>query len=358
VIGDHPVSADAYARVLEEYLRAGGEAPLERASLLSRSLIEDGFGPEEVVVLHTEAVAGTLGRYAYSERERVAADAFQFLLQVMVTYGAQYREHLELKLGERARAAEARVVLEREKASDAERSDREKADVLAIIAHELRTPITAALGNVDYATRLLEQGKTDLLPGVLHAARDALRRLARLASDLVEASRGDTTDLEVSPQDLGALLAQACAWAGVAAEAKGVSLVCDAETGGRPVPANADALLTVFGNLLSNAIRYTPAGGRVEVRRGGDGDWARVEVRDTGIGMPPEVQGRIFDRFYRAPDARRLEAQGLGLGLSLANRLLLAHGGRLEVESAPGRGSTFRVLLPVMDSEASTDRPS
>ena len=101
-----------------------------------------------------------------------------------------------------------------------------------------------------------------------------------------------------------------------------------------------------MGNLLSNAIRYTPPGGRVIVRYGQNKAGAWVEVTDTGIGMAPDVQARAFEKFYRAPEAHTVSTQGLGLGLSLVHDLVQAHGGRIEIESAPRQGSTFRVILP------------
>jgi two-component system OmpR family sensor kinase len=93
-------------------------------------------------------------------------------------------------------------------------------------------------------------------------------------------------------------------------------------------------------------------GGQVAVEGGVVGGWAWIEVRDTGIGMSPEVQTRIFERFYRAPEARSLEARGLGLGLSLVQRLIEAHGGRLDLQSAPDQGSAFRVYLPRVPGES------
>jgi signal transduction histidine kinase len=112
------------------------------------------------------------------------------------------------------------------------------------------------------------------------------------------------------------------------------------------VLGSEDALLSVFGNLLSNAIRYTPGGGSVSVGLAVEGDFVCVEVTDTGIGMPVEVQGRIFDKFYRGPQARAVEAQGLGLGLSLVQQFVEVHDGRIEVTSVDGAGSTFKVWLP------------
>ena len=120
---------------------------------------------------------------------------------------------------------------------------------------------------------------------------------------------------------------------------------------------DADALLTVFGNLLANAIRYTPEGGQVTVRLGAGDASAWFEVADTGVGMTEDVKARVFDKFYRSPEARGIEAQGLGLGLTLVRQAVAAHHGSVSVESAPGAGSTFRVTLPLAatDGDELTD---
>jgi signal transduction histidine kinase len=115
---------------------------------------------------------------------------------------------------------------------------------------------------------------------------------------------------------------------------------------------NPDALLSVFGNLLSNAVRYTSAGGTVRVQYGQASSEVWVDVQDTGIGIPLEVRDKIFERFYRSADARKMDAQGLGLGLTLVQQIVKAHDGRIELESEPGKGSRFRVILPVQDNGA------
>jgi signal transduction histidine kinase len=157
---------------------------------------------------------------------------------------------------------------------------------------------------------------------------------------------GEPPVLTLVPHDLCEVVGEACAWAESAAAEKGLALVRDNVLPSISVVGDADALLSVFGNLLANAIRYTPAGGRITVRCGADDGEAWTTISDTGIGMAPEIQERIFEKFYRAREARDVEAQGLGLGLSLVQELVQAHGGRVEVQSAPGAGSIFRVVLP------------
>jgi two-component system OmpR family sensor kinase len=191
------------------------------------------------------------------------------------------------------------------------------------------------------------------VPQLLDNAREAIDRLSRVTGNLMAASRSGALQLgPTSPQDHVKLIGQACRWARAAAVAKGLSLEWAREPLSVLVLGDADALLSVLGNLLSNAVRYTPAGGQVVVRHGlmvdEVGQWGWVEVADTGVGMSPEVQKRIFERFYRAPEAGQHDSQGVGLGvgLSLVEQFVAAHGGRVEVDSAVGQGSTFRVYLP------------
>jgi two-component system phosphate regulon sensor histidine kinase PhoR len=324
---------DRYAHVLREFIHTGGEAALYQASLLSRAFVEQGVGPEEIVALHVEALATATADLSYREQARAATDGLQFLLEVMITYGVQHKQYLELRLQELAR------------------SEASKAEVIAAIAHELRTPLTAAKGTLDLAVRSLDRGHVERVGPLLGTSRQAMERLARLTADLIEASRDEPRRVERSQIALEGVLAQACAWASASAAEKGVVVVYETAMDASSVHGNHDALLSVFGNLLSNAVRYTPSGGRVTVRHGTRGTWAWSEVRDTGIGMAPEVRDRIFDKFFRAAEARTIEASGLGLGLALVKQIVDAHQGWIEVESEPGQGSTFRVFLPTFADE-------
>jgi len=343
-----------YADVLADYYATHSEDALYRASLLSRAFVEAGLGPEEIIAMHGEAFGQVAKGLGYREQARLSVDALQFLLEVMIAYGVQHREYLEMKLAQRAKAAE-------ERAAAAERSEQSKMEAMAMIAHELRTPIAAALGNLDLVMRALQKGadgSLERLPRLIGSAREAMARLSRLSADLVEASRSDSPDLKLQPVELQVTLSQAISWAGAVAEEKEIKIV----RGGGPfslrVLADEDALLTVFGNLLSNAIRYTPPRGTVTVGYGVDTSrpLAWVEVRDTGIGISSEARERIFDKFYRAPDARAMEQQGLGLGLTLVRRLVESHGGSVELDSEPNQGSTFRVYLPLVRPETETTR--
>jgi signal transduction histidine kinase len=341
------VPSDDYADALADYCHDRSESALYRASLLSQTFVESGLGPEDIIALHCESLDGVLKGRPAREQVLATSDAHQFLLEVMIAYGVKYKEFLELRLSQSLREAEARSARERERTEDAERIGREKDEILAVIAHELRTPIAAARGSVDLAVRSLSRGKMDRVEPLLGTTRQALDRLSRLTGDLVEASRGMLPPpVDRSPHPLGKIVDQAYAWALPAALGKGVGLRREILANDVTVIGSEDALLSVFGNLLSNAIRYTPVGGEVLLRQGIEGDFACVEVTDTGIGMPAEVLTRIFDKFYRGPRARAVESQGLGLGLALVQQFVDMHAGRLEVTSTDGAGSTFKVWLP------------
>jgi two-component system OmpR family sensor kinase len=296
--------------------------------------------------MHGEALAAATAKLAYREQARAASDGLHFLLEVMIAYGLQYREHIDLRVASQQREAEARAVAAQARVEEAERSLREKGDVLAEVAHELRTPLTAAKGNLDLLKRHVERGQFDRVTHYADTAIEAMARLLRLTANLDAASRDEPVVVKARPIDLCEVIRRANEWAASTATEKGGRVV--QEEPGEPlmVQGDEDALLSVVGNLLSNAIRYTPAGGRVTARCRPDGAWAVVEVTDTGIGIAPEDQARVFEKFFRAGAARAAEPRGLGLGLALVDRLVRAHGGRVELRSAPGQGSTFRVLLP------------
>jgi signal transduction histidine kinase len=342
--------SQAYAQILAEYLRTHSEDALYQSSLLSQTLVEGGLGPEDIVALHFETLNQAVLSLGYREQARALADGHYFLLEVMIAYGVKYKEFLEIRMQDALQEAAGREERERQRALDAERVGRQKGEILGVIAHELRTPLAAVQGNIDLAKRSLTRGQVDRLPELLERARAAIERLSRLSADLVQASRGELPEMVLSEQDLGDVLTQSCAWAQPAALASDLHFVFNVVDQRVRVIGIADGLLSIFGNLLSNAVRYTPEGGRITVTWGLEQDWVWVSIQDTGLGMASDVQERIFEKFYRAPDARRAEPKGLGLGLSLVQQMIEVHGGRLEVQSQEGQGSTFRVLLPLIKS--------
>lgn len=354
-VGPGSAFGETYGQVLAHYLTTRSEDALYRASLLSEQFVDEGIGPEEIIVLHFTELERVLSTMSYRAQARSIGDAHQFLLEVMINYGVQYKNYLELRMREHVLEAQARAELERQRAEEHARLEALKTEMLEHVAHELRTPLTAAIGTLDLARRQIRSGKVERLEPLIGSARDALERLSRLTGDLVQASRGSLPEMERRYLALDDLLNQACDWATAAAVDKRLEIIRPAQPSGAMILGDSDALLSVFGNLLSNAIRYTPSGGTVTVRSDTAGGFAVVEVADTGIGMSPEVREHIFDRFYRAPVARQQDAQGLGLGLTLVTSLVDVHHGTIEVESAVGEGSTFRVRLPLATVAAASD---
>jgi signal transduction histidine kinase len=333
---------EEYLRTLESYLTTRSEEALYDASRLSERFIRAGLGPEDITLLHCEAVQHLLeaeGTGTQLDRLRGLGDAHQFLLELMITFGVKYREYAEVMVEERMREVEQTA-----------QTDQERAELLAMIVHEFATPLTVARGNVDRASRVLLRGELANVAPHLAYAREALDRLRKLNDDLRESSRADhLIEQAMVEHDLAAIVTATCNWAGVLAEEKGVALLRDHASSPLPVQCNSDSMFSVLSNLISNAITYTPAGGKVTVTHGARDGWAHVEVSDTGIGISPEDQERLFEKFFRSAAARRLTPGGLGLGLPLAKQLMEAQGGRVElVRSAPDAGSTFRISLPLL----------
>lgn len=215
--------------------------------------------------------------------------------------------------------------------------------LLGDLAHELRTPLAV----LDAYLEGIHDGVATTDPRTLAMLRGQTARLSRLADDVADVSRVEEGQLalELQPTDLSAVCAIAVRTAQQAYAAKGVVLSLEAE----PVLVEGDPqrLGQVLGNLLDNALRHTPAGGRVSVRCFRDGRFAVAEVADTGEGIPGDQLVHVFERFHRVDPSRDRSHGGSGIGLAIVRALVEAHGGRVEARSGgPGHGATFRVQLP------------
>ena len=213
-------------------------------------------------------------------------------------------------------------------------------------SHELQTPLTILKGELEVALRAPRS--PDEYQRVLASALEENERIARLVEGLLLLSRADAGVLRMDrqPVDLAALVAEVGDYAQVLAEAQGVALEFKSVA---PITIQGDRehLRRLLLNLVDNGIKYTPAGGRVTLTLQRDGGWVALRVADTGIGMGPEELERIFERFYRAPEAVEQGKEGSGLGLCIARSIAEAHDGRIHVESSPGQGSAFTVFLPL-----------
>ncbi|HKA56709.1 MAG TPA: ATP-binding protein, partial [Candidatus Binatia bacterium] len=212
-------------------------------------------------------------------------------------------------------------------------------------SHELRTPLTAirSVGEVGLRERRDERAYREIIGSMLEEAD----RLAHLVDSLLTLSRADAgqVKLTLSRVDLVELAREVTSHLGVLAEEKRQSLALDATA---PVFAAADRLVfrQAVINLVDNAIKYSPEGGRVRIAVRDQSQGPALEVIDSGPGIAAEYREHIFDRFYRVDKARSRAMGGTGLGLAIARWAVEAHGGRLELESEEGRGSTFRIVLP------------
>ena len=219
-------------------------------------------------------------------------------------------------------------------------------DFLSIASHELRTPLTALKGQIQLANRWLRRGNIAPLPEMVRQAEQQVDRLARLVSTLLDASRigGGRFVLAREPVALRPLLTRIVELERAASTTpRQIDLVLSEAL--PIVMADPERLELVFVNLLENARKYSPANTPIEVRGEATEHTVSVAVRDEGVGIPPEDQARIFDRFRRGSTVDQGIA-GMGLGLYIAHEIVQAHGGQLHVQSTPRRGSTFTVTLP------------
>lgn len=215
--------------------------------------------------------------------------------------------------------------------------------LVADVAHELRTPLTVIQGQLE----LIQQGVKPPTPEALLPIQDEVMRLTRLVGDLHQLSLAEAgrLPLEKQPTDLVALVRRIAENFQIEAESRGIRLGVEGE---EHAVASVDPhrITQVVVNLLGNALRYTPDGGEIRVSVATQSDMVRIAVSDTGPGIAPEHVPHIFDRFFRADEARSREAGGTGLGLAIAKEFVEAHGGRIEVDTALGKGTTFFVYLP------------
>jgi two-component system phosphate regulon sensor histidine kinase PhoR len=244
--------------------------------------------------------------------------------------------------------AGAGVLLVAHDITELRRLEQVRTEFVANVSHELRTPLTAIRGYLE-----------TLLAGALedpeHARRFleiALRhteRLGRLLDDLTDLSNIELgrVRLTLGAVPLEAVVESVLAIVAGKAEAGRVALERRVPADLPPVRADQDRLAQIVLNLVDNAVKYTPAGGRVTVRAERAEDRAVVSVEDTGVGIPPGDLPRVTERFYRVDRARSRELGGTGLGLAIVKHLVLAHGGELRIESEPGRGTSVRFTLPL-----------
>jgi PAS domain S-box-containing protein len=263
-----------------------------------------------------------------------------------------FRDITERKQVEAER--EALLASEQKARHEAETANRTKDEFLATLSHELRTPLNAILGwaRMISDNRLSEEDKAR---GLEIIQRNALLQ-AQLVEDILDVSRivSGKLRMEVRPVELSSVIEGAVESVLPAAEAKGIRLQRVLDSGTSLVSGDSDRLQQVVWNLLMNAIKFTPKGGRVQVRLERVNSHIEIIVADTGIGINPEMLPHVFERFRQADQSSTRSYGGLGLGLAIVRHLVESHGGTVEAGSlGQGRGATFTVKLPLMATRSS-----
>jgi PAS domain S-box-containing protein len=308
----------------------------------------DAFADEQQIIRTGEPIAGQVERETYFGRPDAWVSTTKMPLldgdgRVIGTFGIS--RDVTAQVG--AEDALARQASELSAQNERLRElDRLKDEFIATVSHELRTPLTSIIG---YIELLRDEGMDGPNTGQFTEVigRNA-EQLLRLVGDLLFLSRMRTGKLAIDlhATDLAGLAAKAVAEMRPQARRKNVELVLSA-TAVPPFAADPVRITQLLGNLISNAVKFTGAGGRVEVSIGAQEDGAVLAVADTGAGIPAADREKIFERFYRSATAARLVVPGTGLGLPIVKAIVEAHGGSITVDSAEGQGSTFTVHLPL-----------
>jgi signal transduction histidine kinase len=235
-----------------------------------------------------------------------------------------------------------------EKGQQLEVASRHKSEFLATMSHELRTPLNAIIG---FSEVLLEQMFGPLNDKQAEYLNDVLtsgRHLLSLINDILDLSKVEAGRMELAQSRFSLRLAleNGVTMIRERAARHEISVALDVGSGLDEVTADERKVKQIIYNLLSNAVKFTPDGGRVDVAAAREDGYVRVVVRDTGIGIAPADQERIFEQFSQVGRDPERAREGTGLGLPLSKRFVELHGGRITVESEPGRGSAFTFTLP------------
>ena len=238
--------------------------------------------------------------------------------------------------------------------------DRLKAEFVSVASHELKTPINVILGYLQLIDEGVYGPVTPKLHEILRTLDAQTRSLSRLVHQLLDVSRFEAGGgkLDLRPADLEQFLGELEETFRVLARQRGIDFRVE-RVGALPreVLWDADRVNEVLGNLLSNAFKFTERGGTVELFVGAVDEQVHLDVRDTGSGIPPEQLPLIFEKFYQASNQDAASLGGAGLGLAIARQIVVAHGGRIAVESALGVGTVFHITLPARAGGRVRERP-
>jgi signal transduction histidine kinase len=239
----------------------------------------------------------------------------------------------------------------RQRAAEAERAARIRDEVLAMVSHDLRNPLNLVMVSGEL---LLETAPdlSDRHRRQLRLINRAAEQMDRLIQDLLEVSGMEAGHITLHrrPEPVEALMREVCSTMDHAAGARAIRLVCEPDNDLPTVRADRDRLLQVFGNLIGNALKFTPEGGEVRVGAVPEGTHVRFSVADNGPGIDGADLPHVFNRFWQAQRERNARLGGAGLGLAIVRGIVHAHGGEVRAESEVGAGSTFSFTIPAARS--------
>ena len=242
---------------------------------------------------------------------------------------------------------DGRVVVFRN-VSDDVRLERLRSEFVATAAHELRTPLAAVYGAVRTLRQQDRAVSVDIRDQFLEMIEDESERLRIVMDQLLVSAQIDSADLHLHRQKIDAVaMCESLIGSAGARKPAGIELAVERPAGPVSLYADPDRLRQVLANLIDNAIKYSPGGGRVDVRVHANGRYGEIAVEDQGLGIPAHEQQRIFEKFYRLDPSMTKGVGGSGLGLYISRELVRQMGGRLSVDSRYGSGSTFTVTLPL-----------
>lgn len=343
-------AAGGIERANDEYLRIIGYS---RDDLENGGLRWDTITPPEWLEIERGYIdeARKTGRGRHYEKEIVRKDGKRVPVLLGLVFTDEARHHLVafvLDITEQKRSQEQL----RRQEEELQNENRRKDEFIAMLAHELRNPLAPIQTGLD-----LMRMSPSSFPGfenTLTIMDRQLGHLVRLIDDLLDVSRINAGKLELRLECIAAVDVVNAALEAIAPQMAEARQTLDLDLPEHELFLHADLvrLTQVLNNLLNNAVRYTPQGGRIRLAVRRDGRNAVFEVKDNGIGIEPEMQPMVFDIFAQAGSGRRMRRDGLGLGLPLAKRLVQMHGGSIALHSAPGQGSSFIVSIPAVEAIA------
>jgi signal transduction histidine kinase len=351
-----------YSAGLAEYLLQGSEQALLQAYQAGRAALAQGIGVLELAAIHQESlVSALLERLAPAASHGIMQRAAQFFAESLAAFEMTHRglKEATASLRESNRELELRVrsVLEEQRMirlqlEEQQRLERLKDEFISLVSHELRTPLTS----IHCALALVTSGHVGELPPqaghLVEIAHRNTQRLVRLAGDLLDLQRIESGSLAfvMRRQELASLLETALEANQAYGNRFEVAFVAGEITRGVHVLTDADRLMQVLTNLLSNAAKFSPPQSEVTLAAERRGAEVRVSVRDHGPGIPQEFRERIFQRFAQADSSSTRQREGTGLGLSISKAIIERMNGRIGFETQEGVGTTFFIDLPAVDA--------